>query len=296
VAALYSRSQPGRVDPTFALVSVVLHAALFYAIGRVPWAAAPAPNLETVAVLWLEPPLQATVAPPVDTVAPLREDVGPIPRPAPPAPLPEAPPSASPPDDRATPLEPLPDTPILSPSQLPEEAAAPSDEATTPPAPRPDFETERQKAVALVIEQQARERTYRTFSLEDLVDEEEPPAEPGAEQDVFSASGSSGSRPALLRPSHARTRVGRAIAEVCHSLTGGIGVFGLFSLCAEPGERADFFGHLRPAYMDKLPVCTEQELTDAQLAAARITDPSTIERTVVKCRLVDRDEVLVVPD
>lgn len=271
------------------LVSIALHAGLIYAISGGSKAGLPETRLPPP-LIWFEMPAREPIAALVPT----------------PEPLPEVPPvEAAPPEPAAARAEPV------------IEADAVDEPIEPPPAREPratleivenvfterdfdfDFEAEREKAVALIIEEQARERSYRTFSLDDLIDEAPPEdPDPGADQDVFAPPSSPGGRSAM-RPGQARTRIGRAIGEICNSL-GGIGVgfmgFGLFSLCEGEGERADFFGHLRPAYMEKLPVCTEQELSDAQLAAAQITDFSEIERTVVKCRLVDRDEVLVVPE
>jgi hypothetical protein len=48
--------------------------------------------------------------------------------------------------------------------------------------------------------------------------------------------------------------------------------------------------------MEKLPVRMEQVLVEVQLAAAQITDLFDIDTRAVKCRLVDRDEVLVVSE
>ena len=293
MSALGPRSQARRSEARFALVSVVLHAVLIYAVSREAWIAAAPDERRSPSVIWLDA-LPPASAPPEAA----REDADPRPVVAPePAPSTRSEsPRRAEADVRAEPASRT--EPPVEPAPAPESPAPPevdlgSDEQNRIEPPSIDFEAERQRAVALVIEQQARERGYRTFSLDDLVDEPPPDAEPGAEQDVF-AGPSSG--PAAMRPGRARTRLGRAISEICNDLTGGIGVLGLFSLCAEEGERADFFGHLRPAYMEKLPVCTEQELTEAQLAAAQITDLSEIETRVIKCRLVDRDEVLVVPE
>ena len=90
------------------------------------------------------------------------------------------------------------------------------------------------------------------------------------------------------------------MSEICRDLGGiGFSMFGLGgALCGEPGPRADAFGHLRPQYMDALPVCTEVEPVDLEdgdpdgvldevLLAS--TDADDIE-PVIKCRLVPREE------
>ena len=69
--------------------------------------------------------------------------------------------------------------------------------------------------------------------------------------------------PSILSPNNARTRVGRALADFCNALTGGFGIslggLSLGSVCAEPGESAKLFAHLKPAYLRSRPVCTEVE-------------------------------------
>ena len=287
MSTLGPRSQARRLEARFALVSVVLHAVLIYAVSREAWFAAPPDERSSPSVIWLDA-LPPTSAPP-ETAG---ENVDPRFVVAPEAATPTS--SESPRRAEANVR--------AEPESRAESAVEPAPESLAPPEvgnddhnrfepPRIDFEAERPRAIALVFEQQARERAYRTFSLDDLVDEPPPDAEPRIEQDVFAGPSSSG--PAVMRPGQARTRLGRAISQICNDLTGGIGVFGFFSLCAEEGEHADFFGHLRPAYMEKLPVCKEQELAEVQLAAAPTTDLSNIETRVVKCDLVNGDEVVV---
>lgn len=300
MAAQGLRSDAARIGPAYALASIVLHAGLLYAVIEATRLERSPHRLEPTQVVWLEAsvlalpnrPVRSEPAPPSETPA-----SAPVPAPLESAPEsePESEPESTPEPESEPGLEPLQDEPASEPERSAPRSVEPppSTVLTVEPAtvgPRPDLEDARRAAVARVLEEQAREQRYRDFGANVFDAEEPPPAEPGADQDVFAPRSSS--RPGLLSPSKARTRVGRALADLCHDFSGGISVFGLFSLCAEEGERADVFGHLRPAYMEKLPLCTEIELSDEQLAAARISDLSTIERTVVKCRLVDRDEVL----
>jgi hypothetical protein len=201
-------------------------------------------------------------------------------------------------DDSAVDL-PTPDEPSderIAESAVVEEAA----EQGSSSVPAVDFEVLRKEAVARVVEQAERDAAYRTFSLDDLI-EEPPPDDTQNVPSVFDVESSGRSKPGVLRPGTQRTAAGRALARLCNELTGGVGVslFGFGpSLCADPGPRADAFGHLRPQYMESLPVCTEVELADLEasdaeaaqndplLASARADD---IE-TVTKCRLVPRAE------
>jgi len=177
-----------------------------------------------------------------------------------------------------------------------EEVAAEETEPVPGAAPAADFEALRREAVAAVIEQAERDAAYRQFSIEDLIDE---PLPEDAEDvpSVFDVESSGRSRRGALAPGTQRTALGRRIAALCNELTGGFGVFGM-SLCAEPGARADAFGHLRPQYMESLPVCTEVDVRDAQTETIEDADggvlllPGEAEdaEPVIKCRLVPREE------
>ena len=39
----------------------------------------------------------------------------------------------------------------------------------------------------------------------------------------------------------------------------------MVNVCADPGARADLFGHLRPEYMERVPLCTAEEELQIQV-------------------------------
>src|SRR5690606_34472737 len=144
-----------------------------------------------------------------------------------------------------------------------------------------DWEEERRRAVERVSEQVARAERYSTFSAGDMVEEETVGQTSSADR-IFEASGSGRSR-GLLKPGSSGGPVGRKITALCDVL-GGIGLFGVSSICAQPGERAALFADIKPAYLRSRPECTEVPGAEAPagIEAGR-GDPT------VKCRLVPED-------
>ncbi|HMB74343.1 MAG TPA: hypothetical protein VKQ06_12285, partial [Gammaproteobacteria bacterium] len=41
--------------------------------------------------------------------------------------------------------------------------------------------------------------------------------------------------------------------------TGGFSILGMVNVCADRRARADLFGHLRPQYLESVPLCTADE-------------------------------------
>ena len=242
------------------------------------------------------PPPRAPAPPPPESAPPPPESAPPPPEPA--SPLTEPEPTLTEPEPTLT--EPEPTLPEPEPTEEPGQAGvAPT--APTPGAPLPDpaaddaargfvvteadLEEAWRRAVEEAREQREREERYLTFSLDDLVDAP-PPEEPGPSESIFEAAERFRGRggPSVLSPTNARTRVGRAVAELCNALTGGFGVglngIGVATFCAEGGESAKLFAHIKPAYLRSRPVCTEVQT--AAMAAEGVP-PS------IKCELVEAD-------
>jgi outer membrane biosynthesis protein TonB len=292
------RSALAQPIPTLALgLSIVLHVAVFYAASRVPWFVADAPEASVASrVVWLNslPRIAPSETPPPPEPASPPE---PPPDPEPP-PAPEPPQSGavSPPAAETEPEPPQPDSPLR--------ADAPENVSPAPPTegnrrqrsylvPGIDWDEERERAVTKALEQQAREENYRTFSSGDVF--EEPQAEtPNPREHLFdNPSGGRGRERSVLRTGQSRSRFLNRLAEICNALTsGGIGLgfngLRLGTACTEPGPTADFFADLRPDYMNMLPVCTENEIAQGQVARF---DAAGNEIPTIKCRLVEKDEI-----
>ncbi len=179
---------------------------------------------------------------------------------------------------------------IPSPPDVMQEASAEDAVAQDAPEPADDVQTEdweaaRQTAIANVVEALARDARYATFSMDDLPASgsgQNTPSEPNI------LNNGSRRKPARIGPQvgRARTRFGQTLTKLCNELSGGgIGLFGIAVMCTDPGERADLFGHLRPEYMNKLPVCTEEE--GMRLA---VETGGTEIITSIKCKLVPKEE------
>lgn len=271
------------------LLSIMLHVAVIWAVGRAPWGVPDAPAAAPVArVVWLReaPPLarRERVLPEPDRVPPEPERVPREPERVPPAPAQTDVPAEAQPPARA--------------------GASPAPETDGAPRPRRsylvpgiDFEEERERAVAKVLEDRMREERYLTFSTDDLF--EEPQAEaPNPREGIFDnpQRGTRGGPGAALTPGRSRSRFLNRLAEICNALTGGLGIgfqgLDLGSACADPGPMADYFADVRPEYMNKLPVCTQNE---ALAALGAIYDADGNEIPTIKCRLVDVDELTGLP-
>jgi hypothetical protein len=225
-------------------VSVIAHLTLIYVASRWSWASTiDLERSSPATVVWLAS----------------------LPRPEPPPLFPpeplevleaeQPPPSADEPSEPATQPETAPAEARSAPSNaiVPESATAPTPPQAAPPnrlRPNVDWNAERQNAIASVIEEREREQNYRTFSLADVLDEEPPPpAEPTPERSFFEPCPVVGSR----MKKFAMMLVGR---------------------CARVEARADMFAHIKPAYLDMRPLCT-----DVPTATAAATDVTTEPRT-----------------
>ncbi len=162
-----------------------------------------------------------------------------------------------------------------------------------PPAKGPtvsELEALRRRAVEQVVAQQARDRGYHSFSLDDVT-AKAAPADPNPWQGVWKAAfagrlGGGSAEPSLMRAGQQRTKVGRAMAGLCQALLGGGDFFGLFSLCGSSDSGPDLDSPIRPAYLKKRPLCgpISPQQRAAALAAGADSTPG------VKCRLVDEAE------
>jgi len=268
-------------------VSIALHLLLIYGVSR---EASPVPEARSVS-----PTIVVRLS---DKIPDRRTPAAPIPDDSPvEPPPPDDVPTAAPEEVVRAPMEvseeretnlqvPAPDpiTPIengetLPPPTTPDDGVAQTDE----PTPDIDWEAQRRRAITTVLEQRERERNYLTFSTDDLIDE--PLADETAEprESILDAPSR---RPSAMQPGKSRTAFGRWAGSICNDLTGGISLFGIASLCADAAPAADYFGHLRPAYMEKKPECTEIEL--GQAAVDVTGNPAA--RTTIKCRLVLPEE------
>lgn len=292
-------SHPGR-SPAL-LLSIALHGALLVGLARVDWASAPVQVVRPPTVVWLDRSF-----PVPDTPASSPEGAGPL------EPAGEAG-AARTPDATLPPAEPL----------DPRLVEAPEAVETIPPAPAPplpeltederpqladvaptfsenddfpadiDWNEIQQQAIASMSEQLAREQAYMTFSSDAVESESGEPAElgePRSEGSIFDAP--SRARHAVLSRGKSRSRFGRWLSELCHTLSGGgFGFFGA-SVCAEDQARSDLFALIKPDYMKKRPFCWDPALEDPILAAVSLeAGVSTI-----KCRLVYADELAALSD
>jgi len=266
-AAIMSRSAPRAMA-----ASVLLHAAIAIAIWnfeRVP-ASAPYPAFDAIPIelrTWIELPRRnALELPPAE---PALESI----EVAPPQPATAV--SREPGVDDVeiaddhdagaqTSLETIPPSEEIS--------SAPSGDAPVPPPLAPlvprgyDFEAARADAVARVVEAIRAESEYRTFSLDDLPgNDDADTAGPFSDgPDLFAAAAELRSN-GVLSKRRARSRLVRTIIDLCNELTGGFSIQGLFNVCANPGARADLFGHLRPQYMESVPLCSADEELDIEV-------------------------------
>lgn len=122
-----------------------------------------------------------------------------------------------------------------------------------------DMEAVRRDAIARIVATLRADAERRTFSVDDLpgaASESHDDGEPSV--DIFTAAAAARGD-GLLARGRARSRIVRNAVELCNQLTGGFSLFGLADFCADPAARADLFGHLRPEYMESVPLCTAEE-------------------------------------
>ncbi len=277
-------------------VSIFLHALLILALIRAERQDEPSRTPAPATIVWLgelrtappppppAPPRAAPVPPPVET-PPAPAETVPAPAQTAPAPTPAR---AKPPQrPRAEASSARPASP-RAPPELPARPRAPPSPAVE--GGQVDFEALRRRAVAQVVEQQARARNYHTFSLDDAVGKAAP-ADPNPWQGVWKAAfegrlGGPSDEPSLMHAGQQRTKVGRAVAGLCQALLGGGNFFGLFSLCGSYDSGPDLDSPIRPDYLKKRPLCAQA--TQEQLAAALASGADSIPS--LKCRLVDDAE------
>jgi hypothetical protein len=240
--------------------SVVVHGALLYAVSLAPWSStAPEPQ-HRLEVVWLSKlpvpdALPAAVAPPAvpDAIEPSS---------APEPPSASEPPTVGPgPSAVADEIEPPDPAPAAS-----EVPPAGSDDRPARRYLRPqiDFDEERRRAVAKVLEQHGREREYATFSVDDLAEEPPPELEP------------------IVPPAD----VPRDNCVIAKGKLQQL-VMMMALRCTRP-PRDDMFAAIKPAYLNKHPLCREVRVTPPPRS------PGVPENEIVatKCRLVDEDELL----
>ena len=260
------RARP-RTTAAIAL-SIAMHLALGYAVGRVSWSGAEVER-RPVRVVWIDDWPRAD-----DGDAPVEEtprDHMPVNAPEAPEPRTESPPART-------------DAPAPEGASGADEPEPVDTEQAT--APRIDWERERRNAVRQSLEAQAREDGRITFLPEELF--EKPAAEPPNPREKMFDSPQRGPARAALTPGQGRSHFANRVAAFCHALTGGFGIsffgFGGIALCAEAGPGADFFADIRPAYMESLPVCVETR-------DPLLNPEGSNEFPTIKCRLVPKDEL-----
>jgi hypothetical protein len=171
------------------------------------------------------------------------------------------------------------------PEATPEETEQPFERAPLV-APEVDFEATHREAIAYVVESLRAAAAAHTFSLRDLPGTGDTgltdPDGDGSDLDVFERAAQLKSD-GVLPVGRARTRLGRVITDLCNQLTGGFSIFGMVDVCSEPAARADLFGHLRPEYMESVPLCTSEEDLELQ-----VEQTGTGAIGALKCVLVPR--------
>lgn len=149
------------------------------------------------------------------------------------------------------------------------------------------LEAARREAVAAVLATLREEADRRRFSTEGIPGfaDDEQPAEPGAGVNIFEEAQRLARSRGVGTPGRARSRIVRNLVSLCNELTGGFSIFGIANFCADPGARADLFGHLRPQYMQRVPLCTADE--DLQIVVSQSGTGAIGE---LRCVLVTREE------
>ena len=240
--------------------SLLLHFVIAFALWQLPRAPAAVRAPEQFVPLVVRP-LPEIPAPEPDLAE--RE---PLPEPAPePAPEPDAEPNQQPDQQPLTesvaePSDAVEPTTATEPEPVADEPAAVE---VVPRIPEDaDLDEVRETAIASVVEAIEAESRRHRFSLQDLTggDEfgDEDPDGDGSDLSVFERAAQIRGD-GVMAPGRARSRFGRAVARICNELTGGFSIFGMVDVCADPRPRADLFGHIRPEYMNSVPLCTAEE-------------------------------------
>lgn len=181
------------------------------------------------------------------------------------------------------------------PAEIADAEAPPDSLSEAEPAPEqlplvPDeveFEEVHRDAVARVVDSLQDEFNQPRFVItedgETVAPAEEDPFGDGIDLDLFERAERLPSNGALT-PGRGSSRIGNRVAELCNSLTGGFSLFGIVNVCADPAARADLFGHLRPEYMESVPLCTAEEDLEVDVVQ---TGSTTVGE--MKCVLVPRE-------
>lgn len=247
-------------------VSLAVHAAVLYVAWLTPWTPDPA------SMPAADPP------PPIVWLA-------------------EWPRAASPVDDQRSPAEPEPAAkegstssaierpaaevePAVEPAVEPQEPRTAEHESPAPTSPvsepsvRPrmrvapnvDWEAERRRAAGSVIEQQTRDTQARSFSYDDLPENERAPKAPTPP-----------------------TPIAEAIDDPCVIAEGKFERFAarMIGRCVREA-RGDLFADIEPGYLKKRPVCVDTRDPDADPLLADVDRDS--KYSTVKCKLVDPTE------
>lgn len=259
-------------------VSLAFHAGLIYAVNRVPWYAPDIEPSPLTSIVWITapPPMRKPAAEtPISDELPV-EDL--------PEPVSE---DKAEPEKLDRPVVIAPEPQIEAP-QVNQTGESLADDETEAGAGGIDYVTrevdwdeERRRAVSRLMDENRFGNGYASFST-DAQGKKPAAAELRPSESIFDAPTR---RPSALTPGRTRTRFGYWASRVCNELSGGgIGIFGLASICVDDGPAADYFGHLRPAYMEKLPECEKVET--APLDFEFTGDPAALSTS--KCRLVVR--------
>lgn len=236
-------------------VSVALHSVLLFAASRSPW---PMPASESgPPIVWLE---ARAVLPP--------RNILPEPTPEPPPEPAEIetppPPTPEPPATAETPTEPEDQAPTAE-SSAPEPSRPPEQQGVQEPTkPRIDWNLERRRAIASVLEEQERNGDYHTFSLDDVEEPEPQKIEPAPKPMVTDNCVIATNRFARF----AAMMIGRCVRE----------------------PNGDLFADAKPAYLDLEPVCRE---TRPESPGSVTSDGRVL--STVKCELVSEQEAAELP-
>jgi hypothetical protein len=134
-----------------------------------------------------------------------------------------------------------------------------------------DWAEERRRAIATVIEGGTRAREFREPTVEQLLKPREREPYEAPEHTIFDLGNRGGASRGALSPGMARTRVGRALSEFCHALTGGFGLFGA-SVCARPESRpTGLYPEVLPEWRKLMPVCDPSQPVIGASPTARCT-------------------------
>jgi hypothetical protein len=271
---------------TALVASALAHLLAAYALSRMSWpdpepVRAPAAEFVFLSPVPPAPPRVEPVVRPAEPVVPPAVVVPPpeleVTEPRAPEPEPQPAPRAA-----EAPAPSVPRAVLVPPT--PRESEPPSVPAPAPPT-RAELDEARQRAAAEVVDQLAADREYLSFSMDDVAPPRE--ARPEPKPSIFDGTGAS--RRNSTTVGQQRTRVGRAVAELCNALTGGFSIMGMGSFCSRgDDEPSGLFPEVRPEILDLMPECVEtRPLSEA------LGEESPFP--TVKCRLVPKVEVDSIP-